>query len=117
MGGVLTKNNSNKVVGAWLIIEIAEQRIVSEHLALISGQITQSNFLESQEGLQMPALTAGLKGVEDGDELKMVYFTTRGELDRFISGNAPGFTDSGLRYFKRTSDGWNLIHEDFESKP
>jgi len=113
----MTTNSPSKTVAAWFIMKVAEQQIISQHLALISGTIVQSNFLESQQSLQVPSLAAGLEGVKDGDTVKMVYFTTRGELDDFLSGDESGFTDSGLRYLKQTVDGWDLIYEDFDSKP
>lgn len=98
-------------------MEIEEQWSVNEHLTMVSGNITQSNFLDPQQSLQIPVLAAGFTDVEDGDRIKMVYFTTRGELDSFLSKDAPGFSDSGLRYFKGTADGWDLIYEDFSPNP
>jgi len=107
--------NQNKVVSAWIIMEIEEITDVTDHLSVIGGPVLKSNFVEPIDFFEMPVMAFGLAEVEEGDTFKAVYFTTRGELDEFLAGETGGFTDTGLRYLKKTGDGWDLIYQD--SKP
>ncbi len=99
-------------VGAWVIMDVLSMQSMNRsNLLRLVGPIVDSNFLASAEQSEMPVMAEGFEKVSLGDRVKLVYFTTRGELDSFRERKAMGFTDTGLRYFKWSDDGWDLVYD------
>ena len=99
-----------KRVGAWVVMDVVEKLPMSAHLCRLIGPIVESNFLKVSTRSDMPVIARAFEDVESGSRIKLVFFTTKGELDAYNSKKSPGFSDDGLRYFK-WNDGWDLIYE------
>jgi len=106
-------NKIDKVRPAWVVMEITNLVKKSGSLTIAYGNITSSNFLGLKE-FDMPVITKGFEGVNIGDTVKMVYFTTENQLKNFVEKKCPGFIDTGLRYLRLGDDGtWDKIYEDW----
>jgi hypothetical protein len=81
-------------------------------LSIACGTIIDSNFLPKKE-FHMPVITKGFEEVNTGDRVKMVYFTTKKQLEDYWQKKTCGFIDTGLRYQRLTPDGWELLYEDW----
>lgn len=103
-------SNLKRRVGAWVVIDIEEKRNMSATLFRLLGPIIESNFLTPCKHSDMPVLAEPFEDVQVPCRVKLVYFTTKDELDAFKERRSVGFTDSGLRYFK-WNDGWDLLYE------
>ena len=108
--GTMTLNTKRRV-GAWVVMDIFEVRDMSVNLIRLLGPIIQSNFLTESEHTDMPVMAELAEHVTIGDRVKLVFTTTRGELEDFQHRKAAGFSDSGYRYFKWSDDGWELVYE------
>ena len=97
-------------VGAYVVMDIYGLEERTANLVGISGPIVDSNFLEQTDNSEWPIMAEVAENLSRGDRVKLVFFTTRGELDSFNARKSRGFTDTGLRYFK-WNDGWDLIYE------
>lgn len=109
----MSQIDRDKIKGAWLVMHVTDIVDVSEHLSYARGTITDSNFL-SRKRFEMPVVTKGFEQVEPGDVVKMVYFTTKSQLDSYIQRKSAGFIDIGLSYYRLDSDGcWQMVYEDW----
>lgn len=109
---------TDKIRGAWLIMKVTDMLPThSPHLLDIHGEVLESNFIQSSQFV-MPVIKRAFQNVEEGDTVKMVYFTTKSQLDRFVQKKSPGFVDTGLRYYRLDSNGdWEMLYEDFSDFP
>jgi hypothetical protein len=92
-------------------MDVFDIKAMSVHLIRLVGPIIQSNFLEETEHTDMPVMAQASEYVTIGDRVKLVFTTTKGELQDFQHKKAAGFSDSGYRYFKWSDDGWELVYE------
>jgi len=97
-------------VGAWVVMDVEVVRDMSATLYRLQGPIVESNFLTPCSHSDMPVIAEPFEDLELPARVKLVYFTTKDELDDFKAKKSAGFTDSGLRYFK-WNDGWDLVYE------
>ena len=101
----------DKIVGAWVIIEVERVKPHSARLINLCGPILKSNYLPLCN-FELPVTAKPFEGIVSGDKVKVVCFTHKNELDSFREGKMAGFTDVGVRYFKETDGAWKLIYED-----
>jgi len=101
-----------KHVGAWVVMHISAMEPINSSLVRIIGPILDSNFLSRSKCSEMPVLAKPFDNVLIGDKVKLVYFTTKEELGAYRDRKSMGFTDNGLRYFKWTDDGWDLVYDE-----
>jgi hypothetical protein len=104
-------NKLKKRVGAWIIMDIFAMEDMSVNLLRLIGPIVDSNFLALSDHSEMPVVAEPFENIGIGDRVKLVYFTTKGELESFKARKSMGFTDTGLRYFKWNDGGWDLVYE------
>jgi len=98
-------------VGAWVVMDVKEKLNMSSNLYKLMGSIVESNFLAPCSYSDMPVLAKPFGDISIPCRVKLLYFTTKDELDAYKAKKSAGFTDSGLRYFKWNNDGWDLIYE------
>lgn len=104
--------NLDKRVGAWVIMDIYSYEEINQHLVRIIGPIIDSNFLDVCEQSTMPVMAGPFENVDLGSRVKLVYFTSKGELEAFRNRKSAGFDDDGMRYFIWNDEGWEILYEE-----
>ena len=100
-----------KLIGAWVVMDVFDVKDMSVHLVRLIGPIIQSNFLSECEHADMPIMAGATEHISVGDRVKLVFTTTKGELEDFQHKKAAGFSDTSYRYFKWSDKGWELVYE------
>ena len=107
-------NTIDKVVAKWFILKVQDIR---DHggfssLSTIKGAIKSSNFIIPTENYEIPASSKSIQQLDLEDIVRFTFYTHQSKVKDMASGTI-AFADVGLRYEKFTSDGWELIYEDF----
>lgn len=103
--------NTTKTRGAWAIIDVAMCEGISQVLSQVMGVVVDSNFISLGDiDIKVPVDS---DVVVSGDRIKLVWFTSAGDLADFRNGKKDSFIDSGLRCFRLEDGAWSLLYEDF----
>lgn len=113
----MSQIDRDKIKGAWLVMHVSDIIDTSSSLSYARGRITDSNFLRPKN-FEMPVITKGFEDINIGDIVKMVYFTTKSQLESYVAKKSAGFVDIGLAYYRLDSeDCWEMVYEDWGENP